>query len=352
MTVTYETLTVVDGAHTWRLTVPRFTVPSDLTGVEVTAQVVASTDPSGLVDIGVYSFLGADHTIITGPYGAGGDAKWFYTPKNMSVPGTPSLIYGLEIRINSGSTIVYIPEDLPNFSDAPSGTDLWLPIQVDASVDSIPFSRETESDQDVTGVDLDGDGEPDYTVVKTPKVAGDPGSGYDVDIKDPDGNVVAVGDLPPGTDPNSPLTIRVNGRVITVLSGGQVVVTYLIPEAHYNLNPSTFWIGYVDSEGHMTGDPLPLTTPPLNGWRYLIDTAFTERPLGHDPRLWLYAPNQYSEAIWEDQDGTIRSSRLPDMLVVDQARWSVYHGYAVECDYSLAVRVWEAGLSRFLSPVP
>lgn len=237
-----------------------------------------------------------------------------------------------------------------------------LPVLVypDVSMDAIPV-KSTEVEGDVAdkddpvtptlGVDLDGDGSSDYKVVKTPNVAGDPGSGYKVEIIDKNGNTVAVGYLPPGTDPNGPWTFRVDGRFLVVMYGGQVIVTYLIPQANYNLNVSTFWIGYIDPDG-THGDPILATDPPLGGFQYQIDTGFWETlfPAGAGQRV----KNKFSEAIWERADGSFGNGRIfydPDGNNPTNL-WGVTNGQTAPIQYQLALRLWEAGLSRFLSPIP
>lgn len=200
-------------------------------------------------------------------------------------------------------------------------------------------------------VDTDGDGVADYRVVKTPRLAGDPGSGYDIKIVDKDGRTVAVGFLPPGTDPNDPWTLRVDGRFLSVLYGGEAIVTYLIPEADWNLNPSTFWVGYSDTLSGVTGAPITPGRPPLGGFAYLLCTTFEERPLGL-ASPWLYSPNLYSEAIWESSGGAIKASRLPNQADLKDAVWGAKDGHTYPISHDLAERIWEANLSRFLTPAP
>lgn len=299
----------------------------------------------------------------------GGSSGGFSSQATLSY-GNKTNVYGIKIVLTTTnivgdlsspyvSTFTYYEGGFTSDFDA----DVFVPIYANGVLDSIPTPSgeitgtvaDSGSSNPTLSVDYGGVNYPQYKVVKTPidhnipDPAAPPGSGYKVVIEKPDGTPVAVGYLPIGASPN--MTLRVDGRIITVLSNGAVVCTYVIPEAQYSFNSSTFWTGYVNASTGVQGSPITPTRPPLAGFQYQIDTSFVERPLGFKPRLWLYACNRYSEGIWEDENG-IQASRLPDDSVIHSAYWAVADGHTALIPYALALRIYDAGLSRFLAPVP
>lgn len=192
----------------------------------------------------------------------------------------------------------------------------------------------------------------------TPRLEPAPGGGYDVVITDPEtGEPIVIGFLPPGSDPNAPFTVIVDGRLLTVRYGGAAIATYLIPVSVWATLVSTFWVGFRDA---VTGEQVP-TPPgfedpvgevPLAGWLYRLDTSRLVRPLGFKPHLWLHAGYRVEDDVAIMADGSVEvGSPLPDEVAAS-ARLLLQAGRVHPLlSYEDAVLLYEGGLGDRLYPV-
>ena len=188
-------------------------------------------------------------------------------------------------------------------------------------------------------------------VIPTPKP--NPTPTDDDDDKDPD-KVPVV--LPPGADPNDPLTYLVNGRLITIYYNGQVLRTYLIDADEWALNGlSNFYIWLYTSDGTLVVDaptPVLLGDPPIGGWTYDVYALNWTYPVG-----WFNTGPLNTQRPWGpdicimDDDSVVCQFEISDDII--RAARRVFHFGRVNepVGFDDAVIIWEAGFGRYLVPV-
>lgn len=219
--------------------------------------------------------------------------------------------------------------------------------------------KNPKGDGDVT-VDDDGDtgggnppnpntgpGEPPAPPTGNPGPTTPPGD------KDPD-EVPVV--LPPGADPNDPLTYLVNGRLITIYYNGQVLRTYLIDADEWALNGlSNFYIWLYTSDGTLVPTPpapVVLGDPPVGGWTYDVYALNWTYPVG-----WFNTGPLNTQRPWGpdicimDDDSVVCQFEISDDTI-RAARLVFRFGYENQTiGFNDAVIIWEAGYGRYLVPV-
>lgn len=216
-------------------------------------------------------------------------------------------------------------------------TEWWLSgspaDEYEAPIDGGSLTIDPDGNDDTPNVSVH------LTPAPTPPLGGTPG--YTVSVGG-GGEAPESGYIPPGWKPGDVITVRIDGRFITIIYNGRIICTYYLSPDKYNIDLSNFWVGY--TSGHRALQ----RARTLTGVTYRLDASYLHKPFGKGP-LWRRVGVRLPVALWQDQEGTYHWSTEPDQADLDAAQWVLKDGHSLEMPVAQAQVFWDGGLSPFLT---